>query len=83
MANGEYCKKCGHQETAHDLGEEGACWHFVSEVDHADTCPVIGCNGDCAGFIARLSWEAKCAEHRMENSLFLVGGRIVRVDIGS
>lgn len=52
MANGEQCKKCGFQETAHDYGEafiyqSQLCDGFESEINHLESCPIIDCLGDC------------------------------------
>ncbi len=52
MANGEVCKHCGFQESSHALGDAllktgEPCPKFVSEVEHKENCPVLGCNGNC------------------------------------
>lgn len=64
MANGERCKKCGYQESAHNLGEAVVapgifCEHFESEVEHLEDCPTIDCDGDCEVFIERIAARQK------------------------
>ena len=67
MANGERCRKCGFQETSHDLEPERTCGHFVSEVAHKKECPVINCSGNCEETIAqaeKASQEKFCEQER-------------------
>lgn len=52
MANGEECIRCGCQETDHDLKPELTCGAFQSEIRHDTECSVVGCNGNCAEFMA-------------------------------
>lgn len=59
MANGELCRYCRKQETEHVLGEAfleengTPCPEFVSEVEHKENCPILGCDGNCDATIQR------------------------------
>lgn len=99
MANGERCKMCGFQESAHILGTieyeaeggsaDALCGCFVSEFPHLEECPVLGCEGDCEEAIAEADWALMVEERRLQQTIFFVrrpgflGIDIVVLDIGS
>lgn len=83
MANGELCKKCGCQETTHELEPKITCTAFESEVEHDKDCPILDCNGNCKATIKRRDWEGYCAEQRASNVWVMRNGVLYRIDTGT
>ena len=83
MANGELCRKCGSDQTTHERDPEFTCDSFESEFDHAEGCPILDCNGDCAATIEAEDWKAQCVQRRLSHVWFMSGSNLLVLDINT